>query len=202
MNQSLPADNPERFAAALARFDAENFQDPNRVEHNGQQSPRELVYAQWLTDWVLRLAPNASEALRLAARCAHLRRWAIARESYPATRAGYLRWRDDLKKYHAQLAADLLRRTGYPEEIIARVQRLVSKAGFPQDPESRTLEDALCLVFLEHQFSDLARKSTDEQMINAIRKTWQKMTPAAREIAFKLSYAPYETTLLNRALES
>ena len=201
MNQSSNLSHPDRFATAIARFDTENSQDPNHLEYNGRRMPHELVYTQWLTDWVLRLAPNASEPLRLAARCAHLRRWAIMRESYPATRSGYLRWRADLKKYHAELAGKMLREAGYDDTTIARVQSLVSKSAFPQEPESRTLEDALCLVFLEHQFADLASKSADEKMINALKKTWQKMTPPAREIALKLAYGPRETRLLNRALK-
>ena len=61
----------ETFASALRRFDEENARDPN--QENGR--PRELLYAERLTDWVLKLAPDASEALRLAARCQHICRW-------------------------------------------------------------------------------------------------------------------------------
>src|SRR5439155_8492595 len=123
--------------------------DPNRETVDGAEHPRELIYAQWLTDWMLKLCPQASEELRLAARCQHLCRWQVPRDSYPMTRAGYLRWRGDLKKFHAQKAGEILRETGYPEEVITRVQALNLKKNFPQDPESLVLEDALCLVFLE-----------------------------------------------------
>ena len=87
----------DKFAAAIARFDAENSRDPN--SENGQ--PRELLYAQRLTDWVNKLCPNASEPLLLAARCQHICRWESPRENYPMTRPGYLKWRADLKKFHA-----------------------------------------------------------------------------------------------------
>src|ERR1041384_1164760 len=134
-----------RFEQAIRRFDEENSRDPNRIEVNGIRQPRELIYAQWLTDWVLKLCPDASEELRLAARCQHLCRWMIPRDSYPMTRAGYLQWREALKKFHAQKAGDTLRPVGYPDEVILRVQQLNLKKGFPQDPETQTLEDALCL---------------------------------------------------------
>jgi hypothetical protein len=111
-----------------------------------------------------------------------------------------LRWRAQLKQFHAQKAGGILQEIGYPEAIITRVQALISKSAFPADPESRVLEDALCLVFLEHQFADLAAKSPPDKMINAIQKTWQKMTPAAQEIARGLSYEPRELSLLRRAL--
>jgi len=189
-----------RFENAISRFDQENSHDPNFVVQDGVQVPRELAYARWLTDWVLRLRPDASETLRLAARSAHLCRWTISRSAYPLTRAGYLRWRQDLKKFHSQKVADILRDLEYPEPMVARVQELILKSTFPSDEESQVLEDALCLVFLEHQFGDLARKSSDEKMINALQKSWKKMSPAARAIATTLPYGPSEKALLNRAL--
>ena len=39
------------------------------------------------------------------------------------------------------------------------------------------LEDALCLVFLEYQLADLAAKTAEDKTINALQKSWQKMTP-------------------------
>jgi hypothetical protein len=198
-DQFQPAD-PERFEAALRRFDEENAKDPNQESDGGQSVPRELLYARWLTDWVLRLCPNASEALRLAARCQHICRWMVPRDSYPMTRPGYLKWRADLKHFHAEKAGALLRELGYPEDIIARVQSLNLKQNFPNDPDGRVLEDALCLVFLERQFAELARKSTDEKMVNALRKSWKKMTPAAQVLALKLPFGPHEKALLAQAL--
>jgi len=198
-NQFQPLD-AERFKRATARFDEENSHDPNHEMIDGVQRPRELIYAQWLTDWVLRLCPNASEELRLAARCQHLRRWEVPRNSYPMTRVGYLQWREGLKKFHAQRAGEILREVGYPEQIITRVQNLNLKKDFPKDPETRVLEDALCLVFLEHQFADLAAKTPEDKMINAVEKTWKKMTEQARARALELSHGEKEKRLIEKAL--
>jgi len=196
----MDADNPNRFEKALRRFDEENSGDPNTILSGGVKRPRELVYADWLTDWVLRLCPAASEELRLAARCQHLCRWMVPRQSYPMTRAGYLRWREEMKKFHAQKAADILREAGYPEEIVGRVKSLNLKKDFPNDAETRVLEDALCLVFLERQFAELAGKTSDDKMINVVQKTWRKMTPSGRAFATQLSFGPREKQLLERAL--
>jgi hypothetical protein len=186
----------KKFTAALRRFDEENSRDPN--SENSQ--PRELLYAQRLTNWVLKLHPNASEELRLAARCQHICRWQSPRENYPMTRAGYLKWRADLKKFHAQKSGEILREVGYDENAIRRVQDLNLKKNFPSDPETQTLEDALCLVFLEFQLADLAAKTAAEKTINALQKSWAKMTEAARAEALKLNYGEREKTLLQRAL--
>jgi hypothetical protein len=199
MDTFQPQD-PKAFETALRRFDEENALDPNREQVGERALARELIYSQWLSDWVLKLCPAASEELRLAARCQHLCRWKIPRDEYPMTRAGYLKWREELKKFHAQRAAEILREAGYGQEMIARVQRLNLKKDFPHDAESRVLEDALCLVFLEHQFAALAGKTADDKMINALQKAWKKMTPAAQALALKLSYGPREKELLDKAL--
>ncbi|HEY2951087.1 MAG TPA: DUF4202 domain-containing protein [Verrucomicrobiae bacterium] len=189
-----------RFELAVRRFDEENARDPNTEAAEGRSWPRELLYARRLSDWVRKLCPNASEELRLAARCQHLSRWKIPRSAYEMTKAGYLRWRNDLKTFHAQKAAEILLEAGYPEEIIVRVRDLNLKKNFPGDPDSCVLEDALCLVFLEHQFAALAGRTSDDKMINALQKSWRKMTPAAHEHALRLPYGPHEKSLVERAL--
>ena len=186
----------ERFDRAIQRFDEENSRDPNLEA--GQ--PRELLYAGRLTQWVLKLQPNASEVLRLAARCQHICRWQSPRENYPMTRPGYLKWRADLKKFHAEKSGAILREVGYDDDIIHQVQDLNLKKNLPADSEARTLEDALCLVFLEFQFARLAAKSDDGKMINALQKSWGKMTEAARNEALKLNYCEREKALLQQAL--
>jgi len=188
------------FESALRRFDEENARDPNTEPVEGVPQPRELVYARRLYDWVLQLAPNASEGLLLAARSQHICRWMIPRDRYPMDRVGYLKWRNELKQFHAEKSGDILRELGFPESTIARVQALNLKKDFPKDPESRVLEDALCLVFLEHQFAELAARTAEDKIINAVQKTWKKMTPVARDHALRLPFGPREKALLDRAL--
>jgi hypothetical protein len=198
----IPPDtaDSDRFRAALQKFDEENARDPNSEMEGGTAHPRELLYARRLTSWVHRLNSSPCEALCLAARCQHLCRWQIPRNSYPGNRAGYLRWRNDLKKMHSGLAGRILHDLGYPDEIVHRVQDLNLKKLFPADPDSRILEDALCLVFLEFQFADLAAKTDREKVLNALRKSWKKMTERARAEALKLPYGKQETDLLHAAL--
>jgi hypothetical protein len=190
----------ERFDRAIALIDEENRRDPNRESVGGQLVPREFLYSQRLTDWVQRLEPNASEPLRLAARSQHIARWKIPRSSYPEGRAGYLKWRNDLKRLHADLTADILGRTGYDSGTIERVRALNLKQGPAGDPDAQTIEDALCLVFLEFQLFDLASKHTPDKVINALRKSWNKMSDRARQAALSLSYGVRERALLDQAL--
>lgn len=200
MNPDFPCADPERFNAAIRRFDEENSRDPVVEVVDGVAHAREALYARRLTDWVLKLRPDASEELRLAARSQHLCRWKIPRDSYPMTRAGYLRWRETLKQFHAQKAGEILKEVGYPDPIVHRVQNLNLKKDFPADPEGRVLEDALCLVFLEHQLADLASKTGEDKVVGALQKAWNKMTPAGRTKAAAISFGPREKDLIARSL--
>jgi uncharacterized protein DUF4202 len=201
LNQPVPLSGA-RFASAVQRFDEINRLDPNREIDNGVSQPREWLYAQRLAAWTLRLDPDASEALQLASRCQHICRWLIPRASYPMTKPGYLKWRNDLKHFHAQKAGEILREVGYDDELIQRVQALNLKKNFPADPESRVLEDALCLVFLEFQFAELATRTDEDKIINAVQKSWKKMTPAAHALAHQLPFGDREKQLISRALQS
>jgi hypothetical protein len=176
-----------RFNEAIRRFDAANAEDPNQEFFEGEERPKELLYAQRMTDWLDRFAPDASEAVRLAARSQHLRRWAIPRKDYPMDRRGYLRWRTALKKRHADESGEILREVGYDEATISRVGELLRKEGLIFDPEVQLLEDVICLVFLEHYFEDFARKHEREKVIDILRKTWGKMTEKGHEAAVALA---------------
>ena len=184
----------------MARIDQLNGEDPNQEVVGGIAHPRELLYAQRLTDWVLRLVPDASEALRIAARGQHVRRWTIPRGRYPMNRQGYLRWRETLKTFHAQTVGGLMREAGYADDDIQRVQRLMSKRELGKDSDTQVLEDALCLVFIQTQFSDLRRKTAAEKMQEVVRKTWQKMSAQARAEAARLALTAEDRAIIQRAV--
>lgn len=190
----------EKFDEAIRRFDEENSRDPHQDGEGGAMHPREWLYARRLTDWVRRLSPQASERLLLAARSQHVCRWMIPRSSYEMSRAGYLRWRADLKKFHAGKTAEVLRDVGYDEDTIRGVQDLNLKKNLGSDPECQVLEDALCLVTLQYQLADLVTRTEPEKMVGILQKTWKKMSPAARDEALKLEYSPAEKVVLARAL--
>ena len=148
----------ERFRNAIAAIDAANAEDPNTIRVRGLERQKELAHAELVSEWVRRLRPQASEALLLAARAHHIRRWTVPRSSYPEGRGGYLRWRRDLHEMHARETANILRAHGYDQETIDRVARIVRKENLAGDLDVQALEDALCLVFLETQLHDLARQ--------------------------------------------
>jgi limonene-1,2-epoxide hydrolase len=170
-----------RLRAALAAIDDANRTDPTIVTVRDRTGPKEIIHADLVTEWVLRLRPDADDALLLAARGHHFRRWTVPRASYPAGRAGYLRWRRDLHGQHARELGVVLGDAGYDETTIARVQSIVRKDGLARAGEHddvQVLEDALCLVFLETQLVDIAARLEPAKLPGVITKTAHKMSAA------------------------
>ena len=166
---------PKKLHAAFNRFDQLNARDPNTEMVDGEPQPREWIYGRRMTQTLNAFRPDASEALQLTARCQHLCRWEIPRSRYPMDRPGYLKWRQELKKFHADKASEVLAEIGYEQEMIDRVAFLLQKKRLKRDPETQALEDVICLVFLEHYFEDFAAKHPEEKVIDILRKTWRKM---------------------------
>lgn len=190
----------ERRERAIAAFRAANARDPNRVDDAGQQRPKELVDAERLAAWVTRLEPAPSEALLLASHCQHLCRWELPRSQFPEGRIGYLSWRKALGRLHADKAAELLREVGYDAATIAEVRAINLKQGLHSSPDTQTIEDALCLVFLEHELEEFAHKHADDKVIDIIRKTWGKMSERGHERALALALPSHAAALVAQAL--
>ncbi len=188
----------EQFQTAIEKFDAANAQDPTLVGG----APAELVYARRMTDWLRRLYPDAAEALQLAARAQHIRRWMIPRSRYPMTRQGYHQWRTTLYSFHADEAAKILHEVGYDDATIDRVRSLLRKEKLKADPQTQALEDVICLVFLENYFADFALKHDEQKVIDILRRTWKKMSDRGRAAALELPLPAEARRLVEKALAS
>jgi hypothetical protein len=190
----------EPYARARELIDAAHAADPTRTA-DGRAA--ELVYADRMEAWVVRLVPDAAPLLRLAARCQHLERWLVPRASFPEGKAGYLTWRRSLYTKQAERARSLLLATGVAEAEAAEVATWVSKTGLKINAGTQALEDAACLVFLENEISAFAAQHADyprEKFIEILRKTWKKMSPGAQAAALALSLPPAIGDLVREAL--
>lgn len=190
----------QQLQQAFAAFDAANREDPNTEVVDGQAQPKELVYAQRMSQQLNEFCADASPVVQLAARAQHICRWKIPRTDYPMDRPGYHRWRTELGRFHADTAAAILAKQGVDPELIERVKTLLQKRKLKQDPEVQLLEDVVCLVFIRHYLADFARKHDEEKLLDIIRKTWKKMSPKGQEAALSLALPEDLTTLITRAV--
>lgn len=172
----------QRFNLAISLFDAANAQDPNQEE--GQ--PKELLYAQRMTEMIGRFAPEASEVAQLAVRAQHIQRWMVPRNSYPLGKPGYFAWRTGLYQFHAKSAGELMLQAGYDDALIEQVKVAVSKQGIRTNPDTQMLEDVTSLVFIEYYmlgFAGQHAEYSEEKWLDIISKTWKKMSDDAHLFA-------------------
>jgi hypothetical protein len=189
-----------KLQVTLDAFDAANSEDPNLELVDGQPQPKELIYGRRMSQRLQTFCPDATEPLQLAARCQHIRRWDIPRSDYPMDRTGYKRWRSQLAVYHGEVAGRILAHQGYDDATIERVKYLLQKRGLKRDPEVQTLEDVICLVFIEYYLEDFAHKHDEAKLLDIIRKTWHKMSDTGHDAALKLPLSPGMQTLVGKAL--
>jgi len=190
----------EKFQQAIQQIDQLNAEDPNTESYNGIDYPKELLYAQRMSEALDQFEPQAKESLKIAARAQHIARWKIDRQSYPMDRAGYLKWRTDLKKMHAELTASILEKVGYNAEFIKEVGDLIQKKLLKKNNDAQTLEDVVCLVFLNYYFVDFSEKHTQEKLIGIIQKTWAKMSEKGQASALALDLGTRTRALIEKAL--
>jgi len=189
-----------RFMKAVMLIDQGNAGDPVWETWQDRCWPRTYLYGLRMTQWLVKLYPHAPETAFLAARAQHICRWLVPRDSYPLGRRGYLEWRTRLYRLHAEKTVQLLSQVGYGSEVQAEVRRILMKRGLRRDEQVQWVEDAACLVFLEHYFAPFASGHSDEKIIDIVRKTWAKMSGQARQAALRLSLGARERGLVQQAL--
>ena len=190
----------DRFVATISAIDAANAGDPDTLRFAGADRPRARIEGERAQHWLDRLRPDASEVLRLTARAHHLRRWEVPRDSYPRTRAGYHAWRSGLYEFHATALGELMSAAGYAEDDIAEAARLMGKRGIKTDRDAQSYEDAVSLAFLELRLADFAPSVSDDQLMRALRRTWNKMSDAGHAVALQLELSEEAAAIVGRAL--
>ncbi len=191
----------DKLLKAFRLFDEANNKDPNIVLFQGKEYSKELLYAIRMTNRLNEFAPDASEPLQLTARCQHICRWEIPRESYEMNRVGYLKWRQDLKTFHAEKAAKILEEVGCGQQTIDQVTFLLEKKQLKKNEDTQTLEDVICLVFLEFYFEPFAKKYSEEKLVNILQKTWRKMSDKGHQAALQLPLSKASLELVGKALQ-
>lgn len=188
------------FQKASEWIDAENAQDPNIETDQNTEYPKELLYSDRMYKRLMQFCPEASEEVQIASKAQHICRWKVARESYPMDRVGYLRWREELKKFHAVTTAAILEKAGYESTFIDRVSFLIEKKLLKKDLETQLLEDVICLVFLEFYLDPFVHKHDEEKLKNIIKKTWDKMSDKGHQEALKINYTAANLELIKASL--
>ncbi|NUB44658.1 DUF4202 domain-containing protein [Fertoebacter nigrum] len=164
------------LARTLAAIDAANAADPNAEDGR----PAAALYGERMSAELARLFPDASPLLQIAARGQHVERWLLPRDAYPEGRTGYLDWRREQARRHAERVAGMMADAGYSADDQTRIGTLLRKEGLKRDPEVQALEDTICFTFLRWYFAPFAAKHPAEDVQRIVEKTARKMSTEGR----------------------
>jgi len=192
----------KRLGLVLEKIDEANSADPNTeycpLTHTS--IAKELLYGRRMSEKLQGFDAEAPEELQIAARAQHIERWKSPRSNYPEGRAGYKKWRAELLLFHADRATALMTDAGYTGPECDRVQFLIKKRQLRQDKDTQTLEDVICLVFLEFYLASFTLKHSEEKLITIIQKTWGKMSEKGHTAALLLPFQENQKELITKAL--
>ena len=186
---------------AIEKIDAFNLQDPHTVEVDGKNQPKEFIESIRMSEMIALLSDSPSDAVQIAARSQHVGRWLSPRSDYPMDRPGYLKWRTELGKKHAQITREILEELNAEQALIEKIEKINLKRGIKSDPEVQLIEDALCLCFLKYHFEDFLRKTKKDKLIPIIEKTWAKMSEQGHDIALTFQYSDEAVSWIKKALK-
>lgn len=196
-----PATDPAaRFQAVIAEIDGMNAGDPRRLMNGGKSRPREVVYAEQMSECLAQHYPAASEVLRIAARAQHICRWKISRADYPLGRDGYNLWRAACREHHAGLVSAIMRRHCYADGEIAQVAKIIRKEELKRDHESQALENVAAVVFARHYLEEFVATHQgydEDKLVGILRKTMRKMDAVGHAAVRAVTLPPG----LQRAME-
>jgi hypothetical protein len=190
-----------KYQIACIEIDKIHCLDKTSEMIDGEEFPNEMLYAVRLVDCLGNFAPNASEQIKLAARCQHFKRWEISRNTYPMDKVGYLNWRKALYVFQSEEAAKILEKVGYNIAFINEVKLLIQKKEIRKNADAQIIEDVACLVFLEYYLEDFSKKHEADKLKSIIAKTWAKMSEHAKAEALKINFMKELKAIIKEALK-
>lgn len=192
--------NNNALTQTLNAIDQINIADPNSVLIDGETHPKEFIYSKQMSACLHQYWSEPSELIQIAVRAQHIKRWHLKRTNYALGKTGYMLWRKDQGKLHAQLTAELMQKNGYCAEDAAIVASVLKKEKLKSNPLTQTLEDVACLVFLQFYFADFATKHSEEKLVDIVQKTWRKMSDKAQNIALTFTLPNHLANIVKKAL--
>jgi hypothetical protein len=143
-------------------------------------------HAELVLKWVLKLRPDADEALKIAALSHDIDR-ATSGMTDGAFKGKvgseeYERFKKEHSVRSARFICDLLKKYKYPDSIIKKVKHLVENHESGGDEESDILRDADSLAYLEYNIPEYLKNHGRERTINKIRHMHDRMSAEAKRL--------------------
>lgn len=153
----------------------------------------EPVHSKLVLKWVLKLKPDADEALKISALSHDIDR-AITGITEKDLK-DYTKI-NEFKKEHsirsANFICEILEKHNYPKEIINKVRHLVENHECGGDEESNILMDADSMAYFDYNIPSYLKRNGKERTIEKIRFMFSRMSNKAKEMVKVLKFKDKE----------
>src|SRR4030043_27592 len=149
----------------------------------------ELKHAELVLKWVLKLKPDADEALKIAA------------FSHDIDRAVHKVLEKDLKDYSkinefkqehsirsAKILCQILAKHDYPKKTIDKVKHLVENHEFGGDSESDILKDADSIAYFEYNIPFYLKVTNRNRTKEKIKFMYRRMSENAKKLVHQIKF--------------
>ncbi len=154
----------------------------------------ELKHSGLVLKWVLKLKPDADEALKIAALGHDIDR-AISKITETYDLKDYSKI-NEFKKEHSLRSAkylqDLLKKYNYNKKIIEKVKKLVENHEFGGDEETNILMEADSLAFFDYNLPFYLNKNGKERAHKKIRFMYDRLSLKGKQLVKEMKFQDKE----------
>ena len=150
----------------------------------------ELIHAQLVLKWVLKLKPDADEALKIAALAHDIDRAITGITEKDLSDYSKI---NEFKKEHsvrsANYIAELLVKHECREEVIRKVKDLVEKHEVGGDSESDILMNADSLAYFEYNIPSYLKRNGEERTKEKIKFMFSRLSTDAKKLVELINFS-------------
>jgi len=160
------------------------------IEKVVSQSPSKTdpAHSKGTKKWLLKLNPNADDALQIAALAHDIERGYYKGKKSKEDPNNYDKHKEENSKRSAEVICDILKKYDFDKKFITRVRHLVLKHEIGGDEELNILKDADSISFFEENLEYYFHKYGEEKVRFKIKYMFDRMSKKAQEIVKKLKY--------------
>lgn len=154
--------------------------------------------------WLLKLKPDADEALKIAALSHDIDRAVTGITEKDLTESEHRKKYYSFKKKHAlrsaKIIADIMRKRGYDRKIIEKVEHLVKKHEVGGDEETDALRDADSISYFDYNVYLYLKNMGKEKTKKKIEIMYNRMSVKAKKIVKHMKFRKKEIASLFNAV--
>lgn len=157
----------------------------------------ELKHANLVLGWVLKLKPDADEALQIAALSHDMERAITCITEKDLKDYSKI---NEFKKEHsirsAKYIVEILTKHNYPSEVIEKVKHLVENHEFGGDEETNILMDADSLAYFDYNIPSYLKRNGRERAKQKIQFMYSRLSAPAKKLSNQIKFSDKEISEL------